>query len=571
MKYGARKRSESACSDADVDYAQAESELAKLHRQYRILECHRKAYLDESRNIMRKQRSHIDILEKDNAEVDIDLNLARSHSNDKHDKQRSLLLRKFVVESKEMNELIDEERKKIDDLNRRVAGMEEEIQARYRDLGGCQIDTIRHKSTQKHNRVMENRLHKATVTFNTTLTTNAKLRDQIEHLRRERALYDCLYRKLTKEQDEVKREMCDVIEESTLAYDSRDEAHSKMTALRDRSEKDQTTYNLEVKELKRIIDHEQNLKEFMNVKAQERTEQKAIEAAKRKKRAEELAIAHPPSYSEEMEQFEAAMGRIIEIEKQSDLDILVRKFIQKEDANFALFNYVNELNNDIECFQRDIKGLSEDMLVFKEQGLVVSDQRRKIMKDLEGKCSILTKELSTNENAMRKTNKRLDLVKSSVIGICRRIGCDDSSILEKLGCSDGITNDNALSYLGLIEQLANEFLLIKKYQKAKEASGKGDPGQQAQNAKQAASITAARLRPVSVASVHILPPTIEQVEQEESDSDSETSSIDETQPLPPEVLRSRAAKMVQRKERKRDKVSSKTPAPNEGQNKVEKQ
>lgn len=64
----------------------------------------------------------------------------------------------------------------------------------------------------------------------------------------------------------------------------RDEAHSKMTALRDRSEKDQTNYNLEVKELKRIIDHEQNLKEFMNVKAQERTEQKAIEAAKRKKR-----------------------------------------------------------------------------------------------------------------------------------------------------------------------------------------------------------------------------------------------------------------------------------------------
>lgn len=93
-----------------------------------------------------------------------------------------------------------------------------------------------------------------------------------------------------------------------------------------------------------------------------------------------------------MEQFEAAMGRIIEAVKQSDLDVLVRRFIQKEDANFALFNYVSELNNDIECFQRDIKGLHEDMLIFKEQGLVVSDQRRKIMKDLEvySKCSFLS-------------------------------------------------------------------------------------------------------------------------------------------------------------------------------------
>ena len=57
-----------------------------------------------------------------------------------------------------------------------------------------------------------------------------------------------------------------------------------MSALRERSEKDQTQYNLELKELKRIIDHEQKLKAFMSTKAQERAEVKALEAAKRKKR-----------------------------------------------------------------------------------------------------------------------------------------------------------------------------------------------------------------------------------------------------------------------------------------------
>ncbi len=65
---------------------------------------------------------------------------------------------------------------------------------------------------------------------------------------------------------------------------NRDEAQAKMSALRERSEKDQTQYNLELKELKRIIDHEQKLKAFMSTKAQERTEVKALEAAKRKKR-----------------------------------------------------------------------------------------------------------------------------------------------------------------------------------------------------------------------------------------------------------------------------------------------
>ncbi|KAJ8043896.1 Coiled-coil domain-containing protein 63 [Holothuria leucospilota] len=517
MKYAARKRADSACSDADNDYSQAEAELAKLHRQYRILECNRKAYLQDSTNILRKQRSHIDTLEKDNAEVDIDLSLALSRDNASKDNSNVLSLRKFVVM------------------------FEDSIQDRYRDLGGCNVDMLRHKSTNKQNRIMENRLYKATVSFNSTLTKNADLRDQIEHLRRERALYDSLYRKLMKEQDEVKREMGDVIEESTLAYDSRDEAHSKMTALRERSEKDQANYNIEVKELRRIIDHEQNLKEFMNVKAQERTELKAIEAAKRKKRADELS--HPSSYAEEMEQFEAAMGRIKTIVKEADLDLMVHHFIQKEDANFALFNYVNELNSEIESFHEEIKRINEDMVVFKNQGL--------------RKYAAVNKELTVTEAELKKTKKKLDLIKSSITGICHRIGCDDSSILEKLGSSSGINDDNAVSYLGLVEQLANELILIKTYQRSKEAACKGDSNQPPQNAKQAGSITAARLRPVSVASIRILPPPIEQTNEEDTDEDSDSASIDDTQLMTPEAIKSLATKMIQRKEKKKEKVNPK--------------
>ena len=57
-----------------------------------------------------------------------------------------------------------------------------------------------------------------------------------------------------------------------------------MSALRERTEREQSLFGVEVKELKRIIDHDQKLKDFMTVKAQERTEMKAIEDAKRKKK-----------------------------------------------------------------------------------------------------------------------------------------------------------------------------------------------------------------------------------------------------------------------------------------------
>jgi hypothetical protein len=41
-----------------------------------------------------------------------------------------------------------------------------------------------------------------------------------------------------------------------------------------------------------------------------------------------------------------------------DIDMLVSKFIEVEDKNFALFNYVNELNNDIEILQEQINMVS---------------------------------------------------------------------------------------------------------------------------------------------------------------------------------------------------------------------
>ena len=52
--------------------------------------------------------------------------------------------------------------------------------------------------------------------------------------------------------------------------------------------------------------------------------------------------------------YEAAFQTIKEATGIEDIDLLVTKFIEVEDKNFALFNYVNELNNEIEQLQEQI-------------------------------------------------------------------------------------------------------------------------------------------------------------------------------------------------------------------------
>lgn len=59
-----------------------------------------------------------------------------------------------------------------------------------------------------------------------------------------------------------------------------------------------------------------------------------------------------------LQSYEEAFEKLKEATAIEDIDLLVSKFIEVEDKNFALFNYVNELNNDIEILQEQISMVS---------------------------------------------------------------------------------------------------------------------------------------------------------------------------------------------------------------------
>ncbi len=63
--------------------------------------------------------------------------------------------------------------------------------------------------------------------------------------------------------------------------------------------------------------------------------------------------------------------------------MLVDIFIEVEDKNFALFNYVNELNNEIELLQEIIAGIEDDVDKFKKESVELEQQRKDILSKLE--------------------------------------------------------------------------------------------------------------------------------------------------------------------------------------------
>ena len=65
-----------------------------------------------------------------------------------------------------------------------------------------------------------------------------------------------------------------------------------------------------------------------------------------------------------VQSYEEAFEKLKEATEIEDIDLLVSKFIEVEDKNFALFNYVNELNNDIEILQEQINMVGRNYSCF---------------------------------------------------------------------------------------------------------------------------------------------------------------------------------------------------------------
>ena len=100
---------------------------------------------------------------------------------------------------------IESERQKIEELDRSIAKYQEKILEQKSRLGGVNSTHVNNHLITKQIRVLENRLDKSLLKFNETLAHNKELRQRIDEYRRERVVFDVIYKKLERELHEKKK------------------------------------------------------------------------------------------------------------------------------------------------------------------------------------------------------------------------------------------------------------------------------------------------------------------------------------------------------------------------------
>ena len=126
---------------------------------------------------------------------------------------------------------IDVEKARIEELDTAISRFQEKILDQKARMGGVNAAYANNQMIQKQIRVLENRLDKCLLKFNETLAQSKVLRTKIDEYRRERVVFDGIYKKLERELHEKKKEMSAIIDDSKAAYQARDKAQSEMIAL----------------------------------------------------------------------------------------------------------------------------------------------------------------------------------------------------------------------------------------------------------------------------------------------------------------------------------------------------
>ena len=351
--------------------------------------------------------------------------------------------------------------------------------------------------------------------------------------------------------------MARIIEISNKAYEARDAAQQEMAGLKAQADREQAGFENELRELGKLIESDRKSKAL----AKQRDKTKAGAAADNFKRGDltmdeenklkkqvakgQWGIAVDKtvqkSIVDKVENYGEAFQKIQQATGISDINELVNAFIDAEDQNFSLYNYVNELNAEIEKLEEQIKETKADIEKYKGQGASTDSQRKKILTDLETRLSKTESKADAYESKHGAAIKTVNALKAGILNIFNKIGCNTPAVMEMLG-DQGITEQNMMQYLGIIEQRTNEILQLYA---TNQAAVHGADGY-APGAGGALSSILGQGPQTAAGSTHLTidpPSTTEETEMDSSDDEQ-----DEDRPLTREELKAKTIKNLSKRE-----------------------
>eukprot|EP00210_Caulerpa_lentillifera_P002920 g2788.t1 len=162
--------------------------------------------------------------------------------------------------------------------------------------------------------------------------------------------------------------MTTILKNTHAVHEARDAAYDEMTKLKSRSEKNQSCFEKEWADLTEIINQDRQAQESKRIEEMEEREKKTQELLRSTQDNEEMRrklrksgwqtekrLQARSEAMQEVQKYELAFEQIRDATGINEMDEVIEQVAEMEDENYTLFNYIQELDKDIEALTRKIR------------------------------------------------------------------------------------------------------------------------------------------------------------------------------------------------------------------------
>eukprot|EP00830_Metopus_es_P012781 TRINITY_DN2941_c0_g1_i1.p1 TRINITY_DN2941_c0_g1~~TRINITY_DN2941_c0_g1_i1.p1 ORF type:complete len:481 (-),score=176.59 TRINITY_DN2941_c0_g1_i1:8-1450(-) len=318
----------------------------------------------------------------------------------------------------------------------------------------------------------EYKLDKLKQRYNQTIAQNKQLKDQIDALRRERVIFDKIYKNLESELKQKKKIMSEKIEKAEESYLERHFGNLHLMEAKEKAKNERKEFEEEWKKIEAKIEESKKVYDYPKHNEENKIAEmkKADQNAFKDLRAEE---------EKQRKALDQTMKELTEIEKNIDklkketnigsIEEIVKAFKEYEDTNASLSKHVSDLNSDLSKIEKQIADTKREIDQYKGAGLMGEDPgKEQVDAELASKIEDTSKKIDFYQKKYDDTMKTISALKVGIKNIYDNIKCkeddpeekEDKAVLE-------ITESNMLFFLGAIEERTNEILQMYDLCKSK--------------------------------------------------------------------------------------------------------
>ncbi|XP_042825262.1 outer dynein arm-docking complex subunit 1 isoform X2 [Panthera tigris] len=427
------------------------------------MEGERRAYSKEVHQRINKQLEEIQRLEGVRDKLQVQIRVAQSQVKRLRDSERlentGHLLKCRVRVQAEVKELQEQTRA----LDKQIQEWETRIFNHSKDIKAPGLVLDQKVKIRRRIKILEDQLDRVTCRFDIQLVRNAALREELDLLCIERNRYLNIDHKLQKEISALRRTVSALMVSSAAAHTVREEAKTKLGLLRERADKEVAQNDTELQTLQRHIAHLDRFHHFLKLKNDERQLDPAV-VEKREKRAREVAEGLRKTSQEKLVlHCEDAMNKLSQLTGESDPDVLVERYLEREGRNFAEFTFINEQNSELERLREEIKELQETLASTRQSEDKLREQRDQRRRALQQRTDEVRAEADQVEARFQDLRGQLEKLKAGIQQLFTRAQCDNTIIKDLLGVKTHMRDRDIGLFLGLIEKRLVDLLTVQAF------------------------------------------------------------------------------------------------------------